>query len=544
MKRSVNSARQTTVASPLAPHFTLIGSLDFVAKSRPNTSTHLITFNRMAYDGILKALQHLVRPLDTVTGQTLTRWLRAVVICLYYASICQALIRIPAHRRKEGKSAHGSITQLASWHKSGRRLYTMDAVCLRSSHYLTGPLRVRQHGHGSYVIRVQTVNTYQKVIQPIKNDCLLLLAHRLETADSTIKTRLNSRGKYYSNSRNKEGTESVNMPRHFLKRMVDEPQLARIRLCRLNVIDKQHVKLKMHLSTQAENNDAVHSVDNTSVDLCFTAFGVGPLVFVRGIMNTEACCNILDNEMLPTLWRFYGMDPCYFQGDNASQSHDLNPIEHIWDELDHRVRARQARPKSIYQLMEWLQEEWRQIPVDVLQTLVESMPDRVAAVIAARGGPTILYRDSVELCLHEAEEYSAESSKPSGMLEVTMYGREVGRSIHRHARRLGRWDGTAESVGSKWDTREIWADFNNEVSGADESEMRKPTNQRHRPVPYFPLAKIRECPDPGIEPGLPWWEASILAAQPRILMTSKRTGDDSRVNDIFLTIKYSVKDFI
>ncbi|KAJ8867311.1 hypothetical protein PR048_031112 [Dryococelus australis] len=43
-----------------------------------------------------------------------------------------------------------------------------------------------------------------------------------------------------------------------------------------------------------------------------------------------------------------------------------------------------ARPKSIAQLMEWLQEEWRRIPVDALQTLVESMPDRVAAVIAAR----------------------------------------------------------------------------------------------------------------------------------------------------------------
>ncbi|KAJ8884562.1 hypothetical protein PR048_016419 [Dryococelus australis] len=43
-----------------------------------------------------------------------------------------------------------------------------------------------------------------------------------------------------------------------------------------------------------------------------------------------------------------------------------------------------GRPKSIVQLMEWLQEELRRVPMDVLQTLVESMPDRVAAVIAAR----------------------------------------------------------------------------------------------------------------------------------------------------------------
>ncbi|KAJ8875003.1 hypothetical protein PR048_022893 [Dryococelus australis] len=69
-------------------------------------------------------------------------------------------------------------------------------------------------------------------------------------------------------------------------------------------------------------------------------------------------------------------------------SPDLNPIEHLWDELDRRVRARQARPKYIAQLVEWLQEEWRRIPVDVVQTLVESMPDRVAAVIATIGGPT------------------------------------------------------------------------------------------------------------------------------------------------------------
>ncbi|KAJ8872644.1 hypothetical protein PR048_026253 [Dryococelus australis] len=121
---------------------------------------------------------------------------------------------------------------------------------------------------------------------------------------------------------------------------------------------------------------------------CFTAFGVGPLVYVCGSMNTEAYCNILDDEMLPTLWRFYGIDPCYFQDDNAmcrvSRSPDLNPIEHLWDELDRRVRARKAPPKSIAELMESLLEELRRIPVDVLQTLVESMPVRVATVIAGR----------------------------------------------------------------------------------------------------------------------------------------------------------------
>ncbi|KAJ8881425.1 hypothetical protein PR048_017906 [Dryococelus australis] len=110
---------------------------------------------------------------------------------------------------------------------------------------------------------------------------------------------------------------------------------------------------------------------------------------------------------------------------------DLNPIEHFWDELDFRVRAHQARPKSIAQLMEWLQEEWRRIPVDVLQILVESMPDRVAAVIAARSGPTRRFR----------------------VIEVSMEQRR------------------------------------NERAGEREIP-RKPTDKRHRPA-RFPHAKVR-----------------------------------------------------
>ncbi|KAJ8881220.1 hypothetical protein PR048_017694 [Dryococelus australis] len=51
-----------------------------------------------------------------------------------------------------------------------RSLSIAIGCCLlgKALSYLTGPLKIRQHRHGSYVIRVQTVNTRQKVIQSVR----------------------------------------------------------------------------------------------------------------------------------------------------------------------------------------------------------------------------------------------------------------------------------------------------------------------------------------------------------------------------------------
>ena len=60
------------------------------------------------------------------------------------------------------------------------------------------------------------------------------------------------------------------------------------------------------------------------------------------------------------------------------QGADLNPIEHLWDNL----------PKSVPDLTNALVAEWKQVPAAMFQHLVESLPRRVETVITAKGGPT------------------------------------------------------------------------------------------------------------------------------------------------------------
>lgn len=70
------------------------------------------------------------------------------------------------------------------------------------------------------------------------------------------------------------------------------------------------------------------------------------------------------------------------------KSPDLNPIEHIWDSVKKRIRARNNPPITHAALTIAAIEEWETTPQEEIQHLISGMSRRLQDVIRARGGNT------------------------------------------------------------------------------------------------------------------------------------------------------------
>ena len=67
-------------------------------------------------------------------------------------------------------------------------------------------------------------------------------------------------------------------------------------------------------------------------------------------------------------------------------SPDLTPIDHMWDELDRRVRKRRNPPATLAQLKNALIDEWNNIRMRTVNALVNSIQRRIRTAMATRGG--------------------------------------------------------------------------------------------------------------------------------------------------------------
>lgn len=133
-----------------------------------------------------------------------------------------------------------------------------------------------------------------------------------------------------------------------------------------------------------------------------------PLIFIDGNLTAV---RYRDNVLTQVVLPFVRRHNVVFQQDNArahvaricidylvannvnvlpwpAYSPDLSPIEHLWDILDRKVRARDPPPQTLQGLRQALEQEWNNIPIATVNHLINSMHRRIRAAIASLGGST------------------------------------------------------------------------------------------------------------------------------------------------------------
>ncbi|CAG8684666.1 5459_t:CDS:2 [Racocetra persica] len=133
----------------------------------------------------------------------------------------------------------------------------------------------------------------------------------------------------------------------------------------------------------------------------FSWYGIGPLVVVDETMNSDIYVKFLAQHLVPWIrdnpnlifqhrvinqivhWWLKSHDIPVL--DWVSQSSDLNPVENLWDYVDCQVRKRRPLPSSHKELIKAVQEEWANISIETLSSLILSMHERVKAVYKNKG---------------------------------------------------------------------------------------------------------------------------------------------------------------
>ncbi|GFV82922.1 transposable element Tcb1 transposase [Trichonephila clavipes] len=139
------------------------------------------------------------------------------------------------------------------------------------------------------------------------------------------------------------------------------------------------------------------------------ANGVGRLTFIDSTLNHIGYINILKENLKQSaqdlnlgddLWFQQVNDPKYTahnvkrwllyniknQLRSPPQSPDLNPIEHLWDILERKIRQHHITSKGM--LKRVIVTEWNTISSEDTSKLVRSMPKRLTEVLRRKGYPT------------------------------------------------------------------------------------------------------------------------------------------------------------
>ncbi|GBL92088.1 Transposable element Tcb1 transposase [Araneus ventricosus] len=140
---------------------------------------------------------------------------------------------------------------------------------------------------------------------------------------------------------------------------------------------------------------------------CMASSGVGNLDFIDGTMNKYVYLDILTRNLKQSasnlgisrhfnsaripkhiadickLWVLYH---CPGVIKTTAQSPDINPIEHVWDDLQQKINEHNISNKQ--ELRKHLIEEWAKISESFCAKLIKSVSNKLREVIKCKGDPT------------------------------------------------------------------------------------------------------------------------------------------------------------
>jgi len=156
------------------------------------------------------------------------------------------------------------------------------------------------------------------------------------------------------------------------------------------------------------NQTVKHGGGNIKIWGCMTAYGAGYMCQIHSTLTKELYQEILEDKLFKTIDHFH-LNPSsvIFQHDNdpkhtaktvtnwlknqefstmswPAQSPNLNPIEHLWYIVKHRLNQYETPAGGMIELWKRVEEVWNSISNQDCLRLIESMPRRIQAVLDSK----------------------------------------------------------------------------------------------------------------------------------------------------------------